>query len=452
MEGGLMDLINILFAKALSNGNTDKEYVDEAIKALKGEVSADLDTLEELSKALGNDPDFFLSVKNELDKKITQEELNSAIANLVSISNYNPIDKTDSMTQPIGKDGDGKLWTAPGAVQTVNGEAPDESGNVQVSGLPDGAEANMQLVTDADGAAKWEEKLAYEEIVYKTLLEETVTPRDDGGVYIAVFHGLLALETGKTYTVNFDGTEYTCVAYEHPDFAGIHIGNISITGINMDNSGEPFFITSTDNKFTMLMVPSGGTYTVKISGNANVLHKIPFKYIGLEIESDSIAISILKELRNQQTSMFLWKGYLFSGGSDIIVNSDNVMLQTVDGIFSEFPITDGAINLSNVKSSYYDAKALQVNKAISQPFMRFDNAIGNIEIYQTRVITGVATTNKRFIVDCDGTKNYKTFSVLGNGTVEAYALILPSTTPGSTKNYKITVDDSGTISATEITG
>lgn len=74
-----MDLINILFAKALSNGNTDKEYVDEAIKALKGEVSADLDTLEELSKALGNDPDFFLSVKNELDNKITKDELNSYI-------------------------------------------------------------------------------------------------------------------------------------------------------------------------------------------------------------------------------------------------------------------------------------------------------------------------------------------------------------------------------------
>ena len=74
-----MDLINILFAKALCNGNTDKEYVDEAIKALKGEVSADLDTLEELSKALGNDPDFFLSVKNELDNKITKDELKSYI-------------------------------------------------------------------------------------------------------------------------------------------------------------------------------------------------------------------------------------------------------------------------------------------------------------------------------------------------------------------------------------
>ena len=37
------------------------------------------------------------------------------------------------------------------------------------------------------------------------------------------------------------------------------------------------------------------------------------------------------------------------------------------------------------------------------------------------------------------------------GTVEGKALILPSSTEGSTKKFKITVDDSGTISATEVT-
>ena len=36
------------------------------------------------------------------------------------------------------------------------------------------------------------------------------------------------------------------------------------------------------------------------------------------------------------------------------------------------------------------------------------------------------------------------------GTVEGKALILPSSTEGSTKKFKITVDDSGAISATEV--
>ena len=37
------------------------------------------------------------------------------------------------------------------------------------------------------------------------------------------------------------------------------------------------------------------------------------------------------------------------------------------------------------------------------------------------------------------------------GSVEGKAMILPSTSEGSTKRFKITVDDSGTITATEIT-
>ena len=75
-----MDLINILFAKALNKGDATKEYVNEAIKALKGEVSADLDTLEELSRALGNDPDFFLTIKNEIDGFKTELVTNKDVA------------------------------------------------------------------------------------------------------------------------------------------------------------------------------------------------------------------------------------------------------------------------------------------------------------------------------------------------------------------------------------
>lgn len=85
----------------------------------------------------------------------------------LTITRGSEVQAMDIMDGKNGNDGnDG----APGAVQTVNGEAPDESGNVQVSGLPEGAGANMQLVTDADGTAKWEEKP-----FYSTQKEITVT-------------------------------------------------------------------------------------------------------------------------------------------------------------------------------------------------------------------------------------------------------------------------------------
>ena len=49
-----------------------------------------------------------------------------------------------------------------GVVKSVNGEVPDEAGNVKVSGLPDGSAAHQQLVTDGEGKAKWEDKPFYE--------------------------------------------------------------------------------------------------------------------------------------------------------------------------------------------------------------------------------------------------------------------------------------------------
>lgn len=42
-----------------------------------------------------------------------QNSVNNAIASFVSKSDYAPTAKTDSMTQPVGKDATGKLWTAP---------------------------------------------------------------------------------------------------------------------------------------------------------------------------------------------------------------------------------------------------------------------------------------------------------------------------------------------------
>ena len=62
-------------------------------------------------------------------------------------------------------------------------------------------------------------------------------------------------------------------------------------------------------------------------------------------------------------------------------------------------------------------------------------------------IVGNGSINSRsnaYTLDWEGNAWY-------SGTIEGKALILPSSTAGSTKKFKITVDDSGTISATEVT-
>ena len=85
----------------------------------------------------------------------------SEVQTMDVLDGKNGADGKDGSPGADGRDGiDGKDG-APGAVQTVNGEAPDENGNVQVSGLPYGASANQQLVTDSEGVVKWEEKPFY---------------------------------------------------------------------------------------------------------------------------------------------------------------------------------------------------------------------------------------------------------------------------------------------------
>ena len=73
-----------------------------------------------------------------------------------------------------------------------------------------------------------------------------------------------------------------------------------------------------------------------------------------------------------------------------------------------------------------------------------------INIFPSAVQSGVGTTNTLFSVNANGTKS-KNFDVLGNGEAVAPALILYSSTPNSTKKFRITVDDTGTITANEVT-
>lgn len=68
-------------------------------------------------------------VKDALDKRDEKiDSLKEDLANKVSKTDYAPAEKTDAMTQPVGKDATGKLWTTPGsggsggAVSSVNGK------------------------------------------------------------------------------------------------------------------------------------------------------------------------------------------------------------------------------------------------------------------------------------------------------------------------------------------
>lgn len=73
-----------------------------------------------------------------------------------------------------------------------------------------------------------------------TLMEEQelAFALNSRGIYIAHLTEALNIVVGQTYTVNWDGTEYECVAFAWAE-EGILLGNPSIMGNGYD-SGEPF--------------------------------------------------------------------------------------------------------------------------------------------------------------------------------------------------------------------
>lgn len=78
-------------------------------------------------------------------------ELDAEDVGAVPTDDYAPVDKTEAMTQPVGKGPDGKLYTTPsaGAVSSVNGQTGDVELDAQdVGALPD----NADLDDIADGA------------------------------------------------------------------------------------------------------------------------------------------------------------------------------------------------------------------------------------------------------------------------------------------------------------
>ena len=101
----------------------------------------------------------------------------------------------------------------------------------------------------------------------------------------------ITLELGKTYNVTFNGKEYNCIAWSNDD--AILIGNGSIYGGedvasgNIGGNNEPFSCDNYEDGTLYLNVSESGTYTIKISGQGEVIHKIDKKYLP-EIQNNNI--------------------------------------------------------------------------------------------------------------------------------------------------------------------
>ena len=289
--------------------------------------------------------------------------------------------------------------------------------------------------------------------------ESTVTFADTGsGYYMAQFPSNFVATVGETYKVYWDGASYecTCIVFS----SNIVIGNLSIVNAGSD-TGEPFVMMVYNGVGISIFTPdTSASHTFSISGNQTPIVKIPAKFIDKDA-SGYIVIHKNSTMTGQEAQNYnraistgevvfvIWRDlYIteisFGGGS----TGDFMSLQTQNN--GEYRISPNGGGLYNYEDRVFSSISFPENNSSNDYPVRISNYGNKAGISPGLIGTGVGSTNVLFQVQPDGTKS-KSFDVLGNGEAVAPALILYSSTAGSTKKFRITVDDTGTLKATEVT-
>ena len=278
----------------------------------------------------------------------------------------------------------------------------------------------------------------------ETIPATTVTFTAQEGVMAASWPESFNAELGKTYNVSWDGTVYECVCQS---FRGIPIiGNLSIAGAGSD-TGEPFFFMN-QSRWLVATTESATEHMISISEYTSQIVKIDEKYLpekGLEIPNDGNDGQIL----TRTTDGIAWKN---APTPQISTIDDPVVIRCVSDVFGH--AVNGRLDFTGPHSSQYGQIYAGQNdffiatidnndlilKTHSQIEVRDQNDNLATILAKTRPIINEYSVNQ--VATCGAIKEQ-----MWNGK----ELFLNSSTAGSTKKFKITVDDSGTISATEVT-
>ena len=301
-------------------------------------------------------------------------------------------------------------------------------------GLPSGGAPYQQLVTDGDGNAKWQDRLAYETdpIIAEVFPEQTVAFSLINSVYMASTSQQHVFVVGNPYTVKWDGTEYECVCSEFSRMA--YIGNLSIlTGT--DDTGEPFFIFAHGTLF-FYTANTSPEHTVSIYEKSVEIKKIPDKFV----EKDVFVV-------NATTTY------------------PSTLIESADKTYSEI--------LSAARQNKRCILIIDASGATRIYEMRpLDDFIGNEKgpvicfrsfDFGSRETSASGFSVSEYIITPENTWSCEDFTledpiiseraqnIYGVKTFDKDSLVIRSSTPGSSKKFKITVDDSGAITATEVT-
>ena len=277
--------------------------------------------------------------------------------------------------------------------------------------------------------------------------ESTVTFAQNSGLYVAKFQSTFEATVGEIYKVYWDGTVYECVCVNLNGYT--IIGNTSILGGGSD-TGEPFLmLVSNGTGAEIYTTNTSASHTFSINGFVTEVVKIDEKY--LPVASDN-NYGIVK--KSEIASYYYFAN---SVPHDLMIEA----------------VTTNAIIMwygSMILRAYNSGDSVYIVFA-TNPFVRYiykanENGVytkdsGVVDTRESCSVGGIVTydrsTGASCTLDASGEESDVAFKIgakhLYLGSYEILnqnELYLNSSTANSTKKFKITVDDSGTLTATEI--
>ena len=316
-----------------------------------------------------------------------------------------------------------------------------------------------------------------------TLMEEQEVAFElsEEGLYMAQITNAFEIVEGQTYTVNWDGTEYIYV----PSLIDIEpvIGNLSIAGVG-DDTGEPFVYAYDAKRHIGLFatLDTAVSHTISVKTTAKTVTPIDEKYLPenlatkADVESaqatannaqatandaQTAANNAQTAANNAQTAANNAK----ATANNAKATADAALPKSggeISGVIkslsyigfprkynSDSPPIDGLRITSNITSKTLSnsLKSEGVTPSIFSKIETIVTWLDGITIYSPNKMSNGNTIT----ISADG-ERLDFVSVFGKKpiTISAKDIILQSSTANSTKKFKITVDDSGTLKATEV--
>lgn len=324
----------------------------------------------------------------------------------------------------------------------------------------------------------------YDSEMHARLLNGTFKFTSDNNLYIAKPTFEYDFIIGETYTVKFDGRTFKCNAIKINDY-WYALGNLSL--INMgENTNEPFVIEKQSSGYSIKTNISKSNISVEVTGNAMIATKIPERYLpdNISVQSDWNQTDIYDKsyIKNKPNVIGAKGTGLYSETFNYPSNHLNKNTASGEASHAEGMATTASGKYSHAEGKEAKAEGWQSHAEGLKTTAKGDQShaegsftsatrpAAHAEGWQTIASSSYQHVQGKYNIEDaaekyahivgNGTRdtsrsNAHTLDWSGNawyaGTVEGTAMIVKSSTEGSSKRFKITVDDSGVITATEIT-